>query len=251
MLTEAEQYLANMGYTDYWYSSTPGAEVEWRTLETAVAPFPNYDQSLSTTTPPQAQPTPLPAPPPASGTLVAWPWEGDFWKGWGGGIKDKLEDPLGPIDDIFKFPGDIFEGIKGGIMPIAQMLPLMMMMGGKMDFKKIMLMMLISGGMGALGGIFGGSSSGGTPVAFGEPAESGSLDPMMMAMMMGGGGSSNQMLKTVAFAPMLGIGAGAAMMLGMMTGSDKPRRRSYRRRRSYGGGGSYQAGFNRGLAAGK
>ncbi len=256
MLTEAEQYLANLGYSGYNYSPSAGVESTWVDIpDQYVAQantFPVYDQPLTFTAPaPEVPPVAVSSP---TGTpVIDWPWEKEYWQENFG----FLQDPLGPIDDIFKAPGNIIGGAIGGVMNLAQILPLMMLMGGKMDFKKIMLMMLMSGGIGALGGLFGGSSndsgslmSTGSSDPFGST--SGGIDPMMAMLMMGGSGrQSNQLMKTALVAPALGIGAGAAMMLGMVTGNDTPprRRRTYRRR--YNNGGSYQAGFNRGLAAGK
>lgn len=255
--SEAARLLASLGYETAWYSPSPDQEYTYDIDLTANEYRPPTVDQIYTTqpfTPTVTAPLVSAAP---SGTQV------DFWgdiKDWFSGYKDNvtdnIQDPFGPIDDIIRFPGNLFggaqnliEGAKGLMNPLM----LMMMMGGKMDFKKILLMLLATGGLGGLSGIFGGlgnifgASSGAKAVSFDQP--SGGIDPMMLMMMMGGGGSNNKMLQTMIMAPMLGIDPGAAMMLGQFTNTGSGRR-SYRRRGySAASRRSYSAGLQRGQMA--
>ncbi len=180
-----------------------------------------------------------------------------------GDIFGFFADPTGPIDDAtrapFKMPWDFFQGAKGSIVNIMSMLPMIMLMGGKMDMKKILLLVMMGGFGGALGGLFGGSSNPFGGAASGEltsshtGADMSSMLPLML-MMGGSGGSSNKMLTTMMMAPMLGIDPMAAMMLGQFTNTSsgmRYRRRGFsaQSRRSYSAG--IRAGETRGALLGR
>lgn len=260
---EAARLLASMGYDTAWYSPSPGVEPVNYDIS-SLAPNYNDAEAFQYSPPEQiykAQPIiqqpQITAPQAPLGSEVNWlgdAWDKveDFMKGWAGSASDSLSDPFGPVDDFFKLPGNIFGGVTGTMGSITAMLPMLLLMGGKIDMKKILLLLMmggLGGALGGLGGIFGGSNTSNQLVS---SHTAGGIDPMMMMLLMGnGGGSSNKLMMTMMMAPMLGIDPMSAMMLGQFTNTSSGGRRSYRRRGySAASRRSYSAGLNAGRTQG-
>jgi len=252
---EAARLLASMGYETAGYSPSAGE------------PFTNIDLTHNDFAPPTVTQAPLvplgrvteaPQAAPDGTPVGLWDDLKNLWEGITDSWGESLQDPFGPVDDILKFPWDVWKGGTGAVGNIMSMLPMLLLMGGKIDIKKILMIVMLGGLGGGLGGLFGGGSNqtfGGGSTQLMSSHSAGGMDPMMMMLLMGnGGGSSNKLLTTMMMAPMLGIDPMSAMMLGTLTSSTGGGRRSYRRRgyssaskRSYSAG--VQAGQSRALMA--
>lgn len=249
---DALDLLASMGYPTAWYKETPEQQYSTTVDTGMIGPVePQKAAAAAFYTGAGAPTGPAPT---VTNKIPAEVLEVDWKDDIGGafkGIYDWLGDPFPSATRIppaiGSIPFDFYGGVKGSVMNLATILPLMLLMGGKMDMKKILLLVMMGGLGGAIGGLFGGGSSTASPVSFDQP--SGQMDPMMMMLLMGGSGSSsNKLLTTMMMAPMLGIDPMAAMMLGQFTNTGSGRR-SYRRRGySAASRRSYSAGLNAGAA---